>query len=575
MIKHLPVQVSSIKLVEEELNNTIQKASGYFEAFLADRNTEKTLQDCSTELIQIRGTLELVQLPGAVELTAEMLKLIGEMAKNKSLINDSALSALSHAFVALPCYIEYCSVRQTALPILLSDYINELRIARRAELISESAYTHFAKDYSGEMPQRADASISEDFSSLVRRLRHMYQLGLLGVIKEDNLDYTIALMLRATQRLQKISGQHALAELWWLSSGALEALSEGKLSLSLFRKRLFSSIDKQIKAVVYKGESALDTSLPIDLKTELLFLVNLAKAKGQVGPAIRQAYKLPETGLSDNDISKERQLMQGPNANTISAMVKVLKEEMSSAKEILEIAAQDIATSSGDFQHLAKVLTKVSDILSVVGLSSTSEILKQQRDKISGWSDSGEDLSTKDLLDVADALLYVESTLTGLDRLDLSDDDLSEASEISKQEVIAKSHLAEAEVVVIQEAQAGISLAKRAITSFVESNYDRVHISNVAVTLNTVRGGLALLNYDRSAAVLASCIRFVENTITEGISENNIQELLETLADALISLEYYLAELEIQANVDDKVLEIAEESLAALGYPVQISNTLA
>ena len=46
-------------------------------------------------------------------------------------------------------------------------------------------------------------------------------------------------------------------------------------------------------------------------------------------------------------------------------------------------------------------------------------------------------------------------------------------------------------------------------------------------------------------------------------------QLLETLADALISLEYYLAELETSRDVNEQILEVAEESLAALGFAVE------
>lgn len=261
--------------------------------------------------------------------------------------------------------------------------------------------------------------------------------------------------------------------------------------------------------------------------------------------------------------------MQGPNAATISSMVSVMKEELMGAKEVLEIASQDISGGAVDFIPLLRILNKVADILGVVGLKQPGKILKQQVKRVLRWKEGEEAVNSKSLLEVADALLYVESALSGLDRLDLSGRDLVDASDDAKHELMARSQLQEAELLVIKEAQAGITLAKRAITSFVESNYDRVHISNVAVTLNTVRGGLIVLNHQRGAAILTSCIGFVQKTIDEGFRQDRIQGMLETLADALIALEHYLAEIEHVRNADDSVLEIAEESLAALGYPVQ------
>jgi hypothetical protein len=47
-----------------------------------------------------------------------------------------------------------------------------------------------------------------------------------------------------------------------------------------------------------------------------------------------------------------------------------------------------------------------------------------------------------------------------------------------------------------------------------------------------------------------------------------LQQLLETFADAVIGLEYYLDAIKSDKNASDAVLEIAEESLQALGFRV-------
>jgi chemotaxis protein histidine kinase CheA len=151
----------------------------------------------------------------------------------------------------------------------------------------------------------------------------------------------------------------------------------------------------------------------------------------------------------------------------------------------------------------------------------------------------------------------------------LTIEELNQASILTRKKVIARSQLAEAEEMVLEEAQSGIALAKRAITSYVDSNFDSAHISNVAVTLNTVRGGLNILGYKRASAVLKSCIAFIEDHIKDSDAGGQRHQLLETLADALISLEYYLMELEVDPEADEKILEVAEESLDALGFAVE------
>ena len=47
-----------------------------------------------------------------------------------------------------------------------------------------------------------------------------------------------------------------------------------------------------------------------------------------------------------------------------------------------------------------------------------------------------------------------------------------------------------------------------------------------------------------------------------------VREQMETLADAITSIDYYLESMEEHKPIGDAVLEVAEESLAELGYPV-------
>jgi hypothetical protein len=122
---------------------------------------------------------------------------------------------------------------------------------------------------------------------------------------------------------------------------------------------------------------------------------------------------------------------------------------------------------------------------------------------------------------------------------------------------------------VLEEAQAGLALIKRGIMSFQESNFDKNHVANLGKSLNAVRGAMIMLNMNRAADIANACIKFVENSLMKGEVSGAIQQILETFADAVISLEYYL-ENYVQVGVkDDHILDIAEESVQALGVPLQ------
>ena len=79
---------------------------------------------------------------------------------------------------------------------------------------------------------------------------------------------------------------------------------------------------------------------------------------------------------------------------------------------------------------------------------------------------------------------------------------------------------------------------------------------------------MAVLSLTRGSRVVAACVEFVSETLLRSEQRDALQHLLETFADAVIGLEYYLDAVKSDRKAGDSILEIAEESLAALGHPV-------
>lgn len=563
MIHEQPLNVTAMKTVDEELNLAIQQASGSFESYLADRSMSKYLEDCLAHIEQVRGVLKLLQLRGAYELSVEMSSTLHYLFDAKNKQYEFTLLALSHAFIALPCYIEFSISDQKATPILVAPFIAELQSAQQKDITPESAFADFDYDLS-ITPNHLEAMPDQD--ETVARLRHMYQIGLLAVLKGDLKDSQLILMHRALKRLSQFEVKPALQEICWLASIVSGAILSEKLVVVFNRKRLLASLDSIIRAEV--KSVAIDDEKLKSTKRELLFLLSLIGNDYADAQEALKLYQIQPEGHSDLTLARIRDIMQGPNAKTIDSMVGAIKEELQGAKEILEIASQDIGALTVDLQPLANVLSQVSDILDLVGLKSPARILLEQKTHVEAWINDTETMTSPALLDVADSLLYVESSLAGLHRLELNEAAIGEASEMTKKALIARSHLAEAESLVIHEAQAGISLAKRAINSYIESDYDKVHISNIAVTLNTVKGGLLVLKLKRAANVLESGMAFVNEKLKVAGKGEGLDHLLETLADALIAVEYYLDEVETHKDADESVLQVAEDSLESLGFPV-------
>jgi hypothetical protein len=561
------VNFSSLNLVHDELVSTIEQAAGKLERFVADMSDAELLQSCIEGLQQIRGTLSLLQLHGAELLAREALAL----ANGITVGDESAeqrLSVLTSAFFVIPRYIEYTIQTRRAVPALLIPTINELRQARGERPIAESHFFSIDAQGGKRLPSQGNAALDENFAALVRRLRHMYQVGLLKVLQGRLVKPSLGMMERALERLAAASGNSSMASLWRVAAAALQVMASEQMDVSHTRKLLFGALDRQIKLLQMQGQSALEKEPPSALLKECVYLVAVSGSSSEVVGQITNAFRCLPLNYIDRELSRQREMMLGPSATTVHSVAVVLREELSKIKDVLERASQSGVEAISDYDDLIGTLNKVAEILSVVGLVAPSNALKEEIGKVEGWRDSPAEADPQTMIDVADVVLYIESTIAGLEMSNLSDEKLARVNSIARQEVIASSQLADAEMTVLHEAESGLALVKRALSAFAESNYDRGHIKNVAGTLNSVRGGMAVLSLTRGSRVVAGCAEFVAETLMHNDQPAALQHLLETFADAVIGLEYYLDAVKADREAGDSILEIAEESLAALGHPV-------
>jgi hypothetical protein len=559
--------LASLKMVHDELLATIEQSALRLEQFSNDRGNGELLQNCIEGIRQIRGTLNLIQMKGVDLLADELLEQINDITLGDSANTNKRLDLLTAAFFMLPRYLEFCLQTSRSMPMLLIPHINELRQARRAPVLPESYYFTF-EPLKVTRSGSAAAIPNEDISSLVRRLRHMYQAGLLKVLQGNQIKPSLGMMCRALERLETACGASPLSNLWWLANATFTAMSEDNLRITKSRKMLFSSLDREIKRLQFEGRAVFNREPDPALVKELLYLLALSKSTSEKSQAVIAAYGLRPLSYGDAELAREMEFLNGPSVNTINSMVTLLVDELHSTKNILERAAQSGAEILAESPELVETLKKVADILAIVGLVSPSNSLKQEIEKIQRWQSSGEPVEASELVDVADTLLYVESTIAGLSKTNLSDEKLAQINALSRDDVMASNHLAEAERLVLDEAESGLAMVKRALSAFAESNYDKGHIANISATLDSVRGGMFVLGLPRAANVIAGCLQFINESLLESEQPAAIQHMMETFADAIISLEYYLDNVKADKTADTDVLRIAEESLEALGYKV-------
>ena len=553
---------TSLSLVRDELFATMEEAEQSLEHFIIDRNNGGLLQQAVENLKQVRGTLSLIELTGAELLAQEILQLATDIPVGAGEDRDSQLAALSNALYVLGRYLESVDASRQEMPELLLPPINALRLAGAQAPLPESFFFSVRLDH----PRPPVIDAVRDPSARVqeaRRLRQMYQIGLLGFIREENSLASLKLMERALGRLDQLYANTPAGRLCWLGSAALEAQRDGQLLARPSRKQLFARIDRQLRQLI--DNAAYEPSR--GLLKELLYLVALAESNGPAASQVREIFSLSPLPFTDHLLEDESQRLAGPGQATMRSLSSAIREELVSLKDLLDLIERQTAPPES-FASLHSLLGKLAKTLAMVGLSSASSTLQSHLSVVSGWqSDQSPDAQA--LLRLADSVLYVESMVASLERGERRDTRPQVAQPGNEAEAFANHQLTEAWIVVIGEATAGLALAKRAITAYLESSGEKLHLANVPFSLMAVRGGLRFLEQDRAADLIGACADFIQDQMLEG-AQMPSEQMLETLADALTSLEYYLEGGAVLTRDDSRasVLDLASESVKALGLPV-------
>lgn len=548
---------TSLTFLKEAIDTTLTEAENQLEAFSDDHSRQDELQHCAQAFQQLRGICQVVELPAAALMSEEMALAARELQEK---VSEARIQALSNAIVLLARYFDYVQLKNRTLPALLIGGINELRRSGGKGLIQESHFfsADLSRQRAPEAPQR-ELSVSE-LSDLSRRLRHMYQVGLLGVLRGQGNATSLKLMARALVRLDRAAGQCGLSRFLWVAQAVLTAMYCDQMAITPARKALLSQYDRQLKKLVYDGDQAVTEEAPLLLIKESLFIVSLsAEDSGTIGD-VKQAFGL-KAEVSDTVLQRELALMTGASGSVIRSVATAMRDEIADLKESLDLASQGVADTN--YQSVAASLNRLGSTLDMINKDDESRAIKLRAREVSKWAPD-QNVEGEAFHGLVDDLLIVENVVAGLERSISPEDDVHRTANNTN---ISLYQLDDARMTVVGECRAGLALAKRSISSFMDNNWDAMHLSNLPGTFASIAGGLMFLELDRAKAVTEACHKYISNRLLSG-DQVPTRENMETLADALTGVDYYLESMEEQKPIGDGVLEVAEESMNALGFPV-------
>src|SRR5690554_4666915 len=554
--------------VRGEIQDTLTQGQHALEAYVDNRDDTARLRFCLNYLHQVHGTLQMVELYGAALLTEEMEKLT-QAVLNETVTNvDDAVEVLMQAILQLPQYLEHLGSSRDDFPMVLLPLLNDLRAARGEALLSDTSL--FKPDLSPSRI-RVSSKVSERLHDPkvlghLRKLRQMYQFALAGVVREADLAAHFDYMQKVIQRLIRLCQKTPRGELWKAASAFVETLRANVNPVNTAVKSLLRELDAEIRRLTDEHADILQQPVPEALFKHLLYYV--ARARDLDSPQVnvlRDAYQLTSALPSEDDVDAARTRVSGPGRDAIHSVVSALDEELARLKDQLDLFVRAELRQNTELDELLPGLRQVANTLAVLGLGIPRKVVTEQVELVEKLCGQAEPADDGTLMDIAGALLYVEASLAGLDNDRRTD--VESGSQDGERPNMGSLELGDASEALLRESRNTLEQVKSAIVNFIASQWDTREIDHVPGLLHSIRGGLSLIPLDRVADMLASAERYVSDVLLSNKQVPDWKQL-DTLADAVTSIEYYLERLAEGISDNDSILRVAEDSLAGLGFPV-------
>ncbi|MCL4721782.1 MAG: Hpt domain-containing protein, partial [Gammaproteobacteria bacterium] len=216
-----------------------------------------------------------------------------------------------------------------------------------------------------------------------------------------------------------------------------------------------------------------------------------------------------------------------------------------------------------------ELLKKIGDTLGVLGLGELREIVQMRRVDLEDLIGRNQQPDEAALVAMATALLQVEDRLEQqLIGLIVPDSRAAPADGEARED----PDRAAVTPVVMRECLANLARVKEAITLVTERAGDGAALDAIPNLLRGITAALLIVEKERAGRVAERIAVAAGEVVQRG--GDDARAALERLADAIVSLEYYMETLQAGRRAPDWMLDNAARSLDALVLPAAVSPEL-
>ena len=564
-----------------EIGVALNDARTALETHVDQPDSVGLLERCAFELHQVQGALRVLEIYGAALLAEEMEQvaryLINSQDERKN--QSESLDALMRAMVQLPGYLERVLAGGRDLALVLLPLLNDLRAVRGCALLSEGTLLllNLKSDRQAQPTSPAPGEPPLSPAQWARRLRARFQTGLVGWIRGERLEQNLEILATVATRLEQVATQQCVFQLWWVVGALLEALRENGTDNSVSVKRLLGLADREIRRLYELGEARYAQLPPIELLNNLLYYVARSSTAGPRVAAVRASFRLNELLPVDDTIEQERESLSAPSVKLMHTVAAAIREDLTRVKDVLDIFVRRSGGQVEELKPQIELLRKIGDTLGVLGLGELRGRVQEANTRLDAVVAGRESPDEATLVQVAAILIQVEDHLDGqLVGLILPKKAPAEGEAAAPDEDFELVQGA-----VLRECVVNLARVKESIAQSVSGTLDAAGFDAWQELMRGIKAGLLMLGKSRAVDIIEAITGQLRRVMQPGgMPLSGVY--LDRLADAVVSLEYYIETLQAgrsdpwymldNAQVCLEVLEREPEQVVPTVPPISVAN---
>ncbi len=544
-----------------EIDNVLQlEVSDQVQALLSLLAAESPdWQTIDARLGRLRGIFVMVEATAVVHLIDALIQVVEAVAAGR--VATAEVQQQSGPVLGLLPRLFRLRPQLSQLPPIL--FLEEVAALRK--LRGQSPLYEYQVLNQLEWPDaarfRGSTELREENIKALKRLKQMFQMGLLELLRDRNRRKGLELTGRAVSRLGELLTSDAETRYWQLVQRVIEGLKARELRLNPVRLRLLSAVERQLTTLVTRGSS--NSVYPLGLWRAFMVLLALTPVRDERDSELRQQLGIPALDFSDSDVSRYRQMLFSDLDEVSPNAIDALRERGERLHSLLEVVDSQGELSRRDADTFVRLLSELADLCDQLGLSRAAERCRHHSQALGSSTEEGARLGSQLLRDTAHTVLYLECLVLQVRSHESPSLELLSWLDSREVDAVVEDNLVAAGTYAVwSECLGKLTDAKEQLGDIAREMAGEEQLPELTRVFSDIKGAAIMLGDTRVADIAWRCHDFVRDTLFVDTSPEAAS--LSRFADAVVGLETHLENAR-RGTVTAMPLAMADECLTKLG----------